>query len=90
MKEKQGSWKGKKFGKPGQSSKKDTKSEEVINEPVEVSKKENTIPVEKPAKQIKVDNPEESTPKLKSPSIKKAKDPKPEEVINEPVEVSKK
>ncbi|MBT4775223.1 MAG: hypothetical protein HON99_05855, partial [Crocinitomicaceae bacterium] len=84
MKEKQGSWKGKKFGKPSQSSKKDTKSEEVINEPVEVSKKENTIPVEKPAKQIKVDNPEESTPKLKSPSIKKAKDPKPEEVINEP------
>ncbi|MBT6515877.1 MAG: pseudouridine synthase, partial [Crocinitomicaceae bacterium] len=46
--------------------------------------------VEKPAKQIKVDNPEESTPKLKSPSIKKAKDPKPEEVINVPVEVSKK
>jgi 23S rRNA pseudouridine2605 synthase len=90
MKEKQGSWKGKKFGKPGQSSKKDTKSEEVINEPVEVSKKENTIPVEKPAKQIKVDNPEESTPKLKSPSIKKAKDPKSEEVINEPAVVSKK
>lgn len=73
MKENQGSWKGKKFGKASQSSEKDTQSENVISEPAEVSKKENIKPAAKPPKEIKVENPQDSTPKLKSPSTKKAK-----------------